>query len=274
MRLSFALILIFLALSGTSQSAQEPGGQFPDKYKNPAIIQKTESQNQPQAGTPTAFEKSLIESLRAIGDQEKAARDQSRADQKPWWIDYALLAAAVVYTAFAGLQWAAIRRQAAIAEQTITHIERVERPWIMVNVDDWQLPAAETFANVGFGAPLKWSAKNVGKNPAFLTRLVVASDIVPYPIPNRRPSYPESEPFSNFAIPPMGTHRSQIDVVVDAGRLRDMYSGKLCQIFYGIIDYNDAAGITYRTRFCCYWRCKNDKWVFEPVGPPDWIEYT
>lgn len=123
------MILFFLVLSGASQNAQEPRGQIPNEYKIPTTIEKLAPKSQRDPGPPTSFEKSLIESLRTIADQQKAEYEQRRADQKPWWIDYALLGVGFIYTVFAGFQWWAIRRQANIAERTIAHLER---PWLIV----------------------------------------------------------------------------------------------------------------------------------------------
>jgi hypothetical protein len=122
----FLLILIGLFLNGASAKAAS-GENLPkgaDKNKNSPQIEKANPENQTQRIAPTEFEKSLIETLRTIANQQRTAYEEARADQKPWWIDYGLLAVAAIYTGFAGLQWWAIREQAKVATNTLAALEK------------------------------------------------------------------------------------------------------------------------------------------------------
>ena len=273
MKLSFALLLWSLLLaSGLAESAQEPTGKIPNKQKISATPEKDASQNQRHAGAPTAFEKSLLESLRAIADQQKADYEQRRADQKPWWIDPALLGVGFVYTVFAGFQWWAIHRQANIAKRAITHFER---PWVRVDPKDPTLPNKE----LGFGTMIPWTATNVGKSSAFITRLFVDVKIFPTPTPpDQRPQYGDPPRIARFMLSPHGGQHSSEGRLsgteprpMSAGELRDMWSGETCLVFYGFVDYLDPVGTSHTTRFCAYW---DHNFVFNPVGPDAWVEYT
>ena len=133
------LILFFLILSGASESAEPPSAEVPTAH-----VVKDNSKNQTQPIAPTEFEKTLIETLRAIANQQRTADEQNRADQKPWWIDYGLLGVAVVYTIFAGLQWWTIRGQAQVAADTLKAIDRqADVAAKTLNAIDRQAAAAE-----------------------------------------------------------------------------------------------------------------------------------
>jgi hypothetical protein len=66
--------------------------------------------------------------------------------------------------------------------------------------------------------------------------------------------------------------------------MQKIFDGVWCQVFYGFISYRDNLGETHQTRFCSYWRMstifagenviEKREWLFEPVGPPNYIEYT
>jgi hypothetical protein len=230
-----------------------------------------------------------------IAEQQKAASEQNDASQKSWktpsvLVQIALVVVGALYTFFAYMQWRAIHHQAKIAADGIVetrkaaeaaqksagiagrHLDLIsshERPWIMVK-PNWLLPDNEH----PFGGVVEWSAINVGRTPAFLTDLVVVTNIVSYPIPEKRPYYPAPKPFSKFIIPPNGTHGSRIGNPIDASELQKLFNGTHCLIFYGRIAYRDSLDDEHLTRFCCYWHLENGQWLYEPVGPPDWVEYT
>ncbi|MBI4527990.1 MAG: hypothetical protein HY695_29700 [Deltaproteobacteria bacterium] len=264
MKLSFALILIFLALSGTSESADSkssPASQETrsDKHKDTPKEIKNSAKQQPEK--PTPFQIEILKTLRAIQDQIKTASKQYDTSQKSWnspsvWIQIALVVVGIGYTFFAACQWRATRKLADL-----------ERPWIMIEAD---------WPNASFGQQrIKWSAMNAGKSPAFVTRLRVKAEPLPYKLPNKRPQYPDADPFAEFIIAPNGgRHSSEYLFVVDAGRMAEYHSGTKCIAFYGRIDYHDSSKKAHVTRFCVYWFQQNNVPLFSPIGPPDWIEYT
>jgi len=194
-----------------------------------------------------------------------------------------------------------IDRQAAAAERTLDAIEKQvivasdsvsvakaaaetasrqteilkagQRPWIMFQVDDWGLPDRHD-PSLGFGGVIKWSFRNVGHSPAFLTELVVVPDIFPYPLPNEHPDDQSPKQFAKFIIPPNGKHSSSLPTIVDAGAMQSIFDGKQCQVVYGIARYHDSMGNPHLTRFCVLRHREAEGWKFEPVGPPNWVEYT
>lgn len=256
MKLSF-LILFFLVLSGIGASQETR----PNKHKDASKEVKDSAGNQGKPTSPTAFEKSLIETLRTTNDQIKTASEQYDTSQKSWnspsmLIQIALVVVGIGYTLFAACQWRATRKLADL-----------ERPWIMVEAD-WPTDASTQ-------QRIKWSAVNAGRSPVFITRLSVKAEPLPYKLPEKRPKYPDAEPFAEFVIAPNGgKHSSEYLFVVDAGRKAEYFKGATCIAFYGRIDYRDSSKKPHVTRFCVYWFQQNNVPLFSPVGPPDWIEYT
>ncbi len=130
----------------------------------------------------------------------------------------------------------AANESARAANRQIDVAVRNERPWIMVE-GDW--PTNPPAGIPGWSA-IKWSAVNVGKSPAFLTKLSVEVKIVPLAIPDERPHYLEAESFAKFIIPPNGRHSADIPFVIDATQGSVLYESSHCIIFYGQIDYFDT----------------------------------
>lgn len=295
MKLSF-LILFFLVLHGTGgnteQDTKSREVRNSKHQESPKDVQ-TAAEKEPEKRTP--FQTQLPEILHTIAEQQKAASEQNAASQKSWntpsvLVQIALVVVGALYTFFAYRQWRAIHHQAKIAADGIVetrkaaeaaqqsagtasrHIALIsshERPWIMVK-PNWLLPDNEH----PFGGLVEWSAINVGRTPAFLTELVVVADVVPYPIPDKRPDDRAPKPFAKFIIPPNGTHGSRTGNPIDASELQKLFNGTHCLVFYGRIVYRDSLDNEHLTRFCCYWHLENGQWLYEPVGPPDWVEYT
>ncbi len=125
----------------------------------------------------------------------------------------------------------------------------------------------------GVISPVEWSIKNVGRGPAFLTQLATIVDVLKLPVPEKCPGYPVNQSSAKFIIPPEGMHSSTKNVV-GVTQLQGIFNGTHCLIFYGRVIYRDSLDRKHSTKFCCYWHIANDAWVFEPVGPPDWVDYT
>lgn len=301
MKLSFLLVLIAsaLLLSGASENAEQNTKSKEirtDKHQESPKEVQTAAEKQPEK--PTPFQIELLETLRTIADQQKATSEQNDVSQKSWYtpsvlVNIGLLVVGTFYTIFACLQWRAIRHQAKIATDGVIETRKAaeaakqsadaayrqieliaihERPWLIVNPDkapEWLISDKNPF-----GGPVEWSAKNVGRTPAFLIELAVMVNVIPYPIPDHRPEYPQTKPFAKFIIPPNGTHSSRTGQPMDASKLQSLFNGTHCLVFYGRIAYRDSLDGPHLTRFCCYWRLENGQWLYEPVGPPDWVEYT
>ncbi len=125
----------------------------------------------------------------------------------------------------------------------------------------------------GLISPVDWSIKNVGRSPAFLTQLATIVDVLELPVPEKCPGYPVNKSFAKFIIPPDGIHAST-KKVVGVMQLQGIFNGTHCFIFYGRVVYRDGLDREHYTKFCCYWHIENGAWIYEPVGPPDWVDYT
>ena len=174
----------------------------------------------------------------------------------------------------AGLQLAAMREQADQATE-------LARPWLVVSPaappEGWPPDNARAITTPPDGVWVTWSALNVGKTPALLTRLVVVSAVVDIPDGAERPTYPEHPPFSEMPIPPTVAHSDIARWRPTDTEMVSLMNGAKCLFLYGALTYRDGLKREHRTRFCFYWRVKHPGWpglTFSPVGPPAFIEYS
>jgi len=310
LKLSFLLIPLALALllggaSKNRESAQNQifGKRGADEHEDAPNNIKQSAKNKTPDRQPTTLEKSFVETLRTITDQQKTANEQTRAKQESWWsplkIQIGLLVIAAIYTFFAGLQWWAIRNQAIIATDGIIEARKAaeaaqksadtashqtalifdhERAWMMVRPQkprDWPLKSENSY-EFPLNFDVEWSAINVGKTPAFLKTLLVNLEIINLPLPDQRPKYPVSSQFARFIIPPNGDHRSITKPVILTKEIyRSIKGGSKCINFHGLVKYDDTLeNREHITHFCSYWHYVSGTAIFEPVGPPDWVKYT
>jgi len=296
-KLSF-LILLFLILNGTSRSAEPANPKEADIQSNKAERQQKEStKDQTPSLQPVVIDKlpySPKDRSPASAQTPKQEAHAGPESNATWWFNLFIViftgclvgvgvAQVAVYIKQARYTRRGLRltRQAADAAKAAAEtasrqtkiLEDGQRPWIMVQVDEWGLP--DRFdASLGFGGVIKWSAINVGRSPAFLTELVVVPDIFPYPLPDEHPDDQSPKQFAKFIIPPNGKHSSSLPTIVDAGAMQSIFDGKRCQVVYGIARYHDSMGNPHLTRFCVLRHRDAEGWKFEPVGPPNWVEYT
>jgi hypothetical protein len=261
------------------------GADVTNEQQNAAVTPETKSQNQGKAVPPTPFEKSFIETLSTIANQQRTAHEQALAEQRPWWIDYALLAVAIVYTVFAGLQWWAIRDQAKIAAENVivtNQLVNLERPWISVKPmpDSFLWPITQnTHATPPFLIKVIWSAKNSGRTPAFITDFSVTFGCVELPIPNEVPQYDKFAPFGKLLLEPNGgSHNHETWLEIKQTDFADITANKKCVALFGYANYSDTIKENmHKTRFFCYWQVLNSAfpWMltYIPVGPDETIEY-
>jgi len=276
-KLSFALILIVsvLLVGGASGANSKPPVS---KNEESASDDKQHKANDSKANkSQRAEEESKAGIEHGPRAQGNKATNYPNGDADQFWVwpptsGWAVVYITAVYAAVALGQLWFIRRQATIAKRAITHFER---PWVRVDPKDPTLPNKE----LGFGTMIPWTATNVGKSPAFITRLFVDVKIFPTPTPpDQRPQYGDPPRIARFMLSPHGGQHSSEGRLsgiepqpMSAGELRDMWRGQACLVFYGFIDYLDAVGTLHTTRFCSYW---DHNFVFNPVGPDAWIEYT
>jgi hypothetical protein len=119
----------------------------------------------------------------------------------------------------------------------------------------------------------KWTAKNVGKSPAFLTGMW--TEVAVSPTPKGPLKYGRVREFAKFIIPPEGYHEDKKDIRPSEPQINDLTASRQCLMFYGVIYYEDTFGKPHETRFCSYWwsgvRLNRN---FSPVGPSGTTKYT
>jgi hypothetical protein len=284
-KFSFVLLLVvFAILLSDSSESSEP------KLTNPPVAQndKPKAKNDQKIDKPhppqmvaTPTESAILKALSGLIDEEKAKYEEQKADDKRWWppsATWAVVYVTIAYVIVAICQWAAIRRQANIAERSITELER---PWLIVQPGhlDWPFKQGGVSANPPFVVTIRWSAINTGRSPAFLTNLSVSFVCAPIPVESERPEYELFNDFAEMPIPPNGAHSGEQKVQITDSVFEDIKNYKSCLKFYGFLEYHDPSRKNlHKTRFCAYWYMLNSSfpWMltFVPVGPRDYIEYT
>jgi hypothetical protein len=125
--LTLALLTLVVLLSAANGLSQQP--RHDDKHQAKSAQQNESSKTQPAVLSPSlGFEASILETLRAIRNEQEAYRRQQHADNKDWdtpsfWINVALAIVGVAYTIFACLQWRAIHRQANLSETALYRLQ-------------------------------------------------------------------------------------------------------------------------------------------------------
>lgn len=162
-----SILILSVLFPNAVSSASAASQNRAEKHKTRPAIQ-TEAAQQQQAQVPlSAFEFSqaaLVEAIGAVKAQQEAQREQTRGENKssrwPRWltllrVQQGLLVVGTIYTVFACLQWAAIRRQANTMKETLeitqranVSIEKVvfypETTFTYVLRNSGRLPATET----------------------------------------------------------------------------------------------------------------------------------
>jgi len=136
LRNSLSLILLLTALAASAANINAQSKERAEKHESRAAIQ-TDSANNEKSQVPLAALESaqaaLLEALRTIKAREETQREQARTQNKTWWylpwltplrIQRGLLIVGVIYTVFAGLQWATIRGQSRIMRDQLESAQR------------------------------------------------------------------------------------------------------------------------------------------------------
>jgi len=208
--------------------------------------------------SPTAFEKSLIETLPTVAGRQKAAYEQNDANQKAWnspsvLVNIALVVAAFAYTVFAGLQWCAIKEQANIARQQANIIIQQQRPWLIVTPtepENWPSTANVNLITFPVRIIFGSSVKNTGNSPAFLTQQHINVVAAAIPIPDDPPQYSDPPRFAEMAIPPNGTHAQKRSKELNSAEFQSIMAGQQCIMFYGFVKYFDSLReVEHQTRY-------------------------
>lgn len=279
LKLSFALILIgsVLFLSGASESLEpNPNRKLQeikfDKHKNTANKIQISTANQLEE--PTPFQTEILKALRATRDQIKAASEQYDASQTSWdspsvLVQIGLVIVGIGYTIFAAFQWWAIRRQANIADKTLSAIKHQAtvantalaftlRPQLIVrNVktlsdtqqDIWIVNASKFYLEVvnrGGSATKIRDGKVV-----FMIDDVVNPDFMKRPLIGVQWENLLSGEVLNpgFERPYEVTYEA-VSAQKDLGTVEKFKNGNITIYAIGSLLYQDGIGNHYKTAFC------------------------
>ncbi len=282
-----SLILFFLVLSGAGNELQKAQ---PSPIHQSQTAAEGQENNQTSGQESTGAQKSKTKETTGHTYNYNGAYNYYSSESSNWPIWITAIATVAIAIFAAGQIWFlwgamtatqgaasaanknadAARSVAETASRQTEIMANRDRAWIMVKPDG---EPKEDPARLPFGYEVEWSAINVGGTPAFLTELLVEVDIISMPIPNSRPDCSASKPFAKFIIPPNGRHSSKSGKTFSPTVQGTYFRGESCVVLYGLVKYQDAIS-DHITRFCCYWYIRDNSAFFEPVGPPDWVEYT
>lgn len=290
LKLSFALILIgsALLLSGASESAEQLAPKQSPQSSRSAESKKTQAGKPASKGNqeekpsdkelPTPKQPSTGDFDQQRGYEKRQIQIQERIADYTYALVIVggilgcLQVMVMLFTYFVTNKAAnAAENSTKIATQQSEFLRNRERPWLLVQAENWKMPGPY---DRGFGGPVEWTIANVGRSPALITELVAEVDVVPYPLEDKMPIYSAPAKFARFIIGPNGKHTTQAENIVDAAELQSIFTGKMCLMFFGYIRYEDMVGTQHRTRFCSTWRIDGEYWIFQRIGPSSYIEYT
>jgi len=126
------------------------------------------NEGHPPQMVQSPFEAALLEELRTIASQQETARREDEANEKRWWPpspSWAIVYVTVVYVIVASFQWCAIRRQANIAEITLTE---TSRPWVSPFLQ--VIGNGLSYDNIGARVAVRGVFRNTGHSPALDAR--------------------------------------------------------------------------------------------------------
>jgi hypothetical protein len=278
LRQLFLAILLACTSLDTAISA-EPSAEVkefrPDKNKETAA-KKTPDTKQNSDGIPdTRFEKSIVEALNKIADEQKSADDKNEAGQKSWdspTIRISIYMAIIgsLYTLFAVWQWLAIKRQV-----------NLERPWVTIyprrDPVNWPFSVEGQLRIPPFHVEVIWDQFNYGRSPAFVNKFSVSLRILNLPLSETRPPYKPSDDIAPLFLAPNGAqpHDSRLIKQIGQDKFNSIIIGEKAIVLFGFLEYEDTIHKKQHiSRFCFQWFYDDGRPTYSPVGPKDWIEYT
>jgi len=125
MKLSISILIASVILLSSANGSEKTNSSKPigaNEHQSGAQYVQAAADTAPTNAEP--FETKLLETVRAMADQQKAANEQNNASNKSWdspsmLVQIGLFVVGAGNTIFAALQWSAIKRQAAITEAGI-----------------------------------------------------------------------------------------------------------------------------------------------------------
>lgn len=271
------MILLALFMGNTNEASENKSSQPPiaeNKQTATNIKQKERNPSKNKKSRNTQPETKLA-TQRSPSSQTNKSSNGPKNDADQFWVwpptsGWAIVYITTIYALFAFGQWWAIWFQG-------RRISRLERPWIMFRPSDPNLwPFCNPFDPNQPALTVNWNIINVGRSPAFLTRLVARMEIVG--INATPPRLHRGTDFSNYILspktPPEDRHGTESRRPISQGQYNDLQNGTMRIWLYGIAEYRGIRRRRHHTHFCCLWFIENGVSNYDPVGPEGWTEYT
>jgi hypothetical protein len=268
------LIASALLLSGVSASFADPL-QSPKTEQHESLTEKqtpkAESNQRRASPSPSEIHP---ETSRLVGESAAQKKQYTADHSRPEasiaeWI---MVGITSLYVIVAFFTLRAIKRQADIAEEAITEIER---PWMMVLPTDYEIQPSAGTVQTPRSITFRWTVKNVGRSPAWLiggrgrVEKVLASDLPAVP------NYPED---LNYALTP---HPPNEEGLSESATLQfspteyvALCEGKLDFVVRGIILYRGLGDRSHETRFCIGIQRATQRLAMCFCGPSAYNRYT
>jgi hypothetical protein len=198
----------------------------------PQVFKPQSEETKPEENDPPV---GLVKAEPPAGTQDSKpqAKDQNPNADKPidyqWWFNFLLVLFNAGLVTIGALQYRVYKKQAYYMEvgleitrdsadaaqqaaaaakeaadaatRSVNFAVQMERPRIQVvpgTPKEWPPIGLET------QFLCKWAATNIGRSPAFLTRIYATTEVMTFPGPDQQPSYKELSPFAEFAAPSNG----------------------------------------------------------------------
>jgi len=279
----YALILIPWAflLSGGKAAAQSPSATAPSKppaiqsLKTRADVHTDVAKGNPPRTLESPFETEIAEALRAIERQQEITRAEDQAREERWWPpspSWAIVYVTVAYVIVAAFQWWSIKRQADIAERTLTEIER---PWMMIIPASFKIYPETGTTQTPRQITFSWIVRNVGRSPAWLTAGRAGAEKIRADELPPTPEYPKPFTYSLTPSPPDEEGREEsARLNFTPAEYVALCEGRLDFIVRGYISYRGLGNRLHETRFCIGIQKAEHGLAMSFCGPPTYNAYT
>lgn len=269
-----ALILIASALL-LSDALNASDLQPPKTKQNESLTNEQTGKTQSnQAGANASSSRVNPEASRVVGESATEEKKKDTEHLRPEasiaeWIMVGITSAYVIVAFFTLL---AIKRQADIAEEAITEIER---PWVMVIPFAYDVQPSVATPLTPRSITFQWIVKNVGRSPAWLTggrgrvEKILAKDLA------SPPDYPED---LNYALTPHPPNeeglKEHATLHFSPAEYTALWEGKLDFTVRGVIWYRGLGNRKHETRFCIGIQRAAQGLAMCFCGPPAYNRYT
>jgi hypothetical protein len=172
----------------------------------------------------------------------------------------------------------AAKQGADTAERALTDLER---PWIFIEPIqlDGFIRYPPQSATWPLNLKLRWTMRNYGRSPAFVTRGCGRLIIIPMPLPED-PDYTGASDVVTTPVPPNKTIPNEFIYLLGADELQKLKMGTHVLAFFGFIRYIDVFNRPHESAWCATLQLpalvqpgQSDRY-WEFGGPPAYTRYT